>query len=149
MKKERRSENFLPKPTFPGGPRKMGAFIKDHLQYPKDALKEKLEGVVRIKIEIDYKGVVVGTQILSSLSPSCDEEAKRVASLMKFDVDHRLRRGKIRFHKTLNIRFRLPPKPKENTLLKYNITPAKKQKDNSPKKKETQSYTYTITITEE
>jgi len=129
MKKERKAENFLPKPTYPGGPRKMSAFIKQHLKYPKESIKAQINGVVRIKIEIDFQGRVIGSKILSGLDESCNVEAERLVKLLKFNVDHKVRKGKIMFFKTLNIKFNPPQiKPatnKQNTTLNYKLTPSK------------------------
>lgn len=148
MKKERKSNQFIPKATYPGGNRRMGSFIQENLKYPKEALEDKIEGVVRLKIEIDYKGRVISSQVLSGLSAACNQEAKRVAALLQFEIDQKLRKGKIRFNKTLNIRFKLPkqkPKAKaqpQKTTIKYHITST--SSPNSTTSSQKTSYSYTI-----
>ncbi|MEE9373939.1 MAG: TonB family protein [Saprospiraceae bacterium] len=149
MKKERRSDHFIPKPTFKGGQREMSAFIKENLKYPKDALAKKIKGTVRIKIEINYKGKVIGSQIMTGLNASCNAEAKRVVKLLEFEINHKLRKGKVRYHKTLNIKFS-PPKPGKQktytTTINYKIISNKKKEVADPEKNKGENYNYTIDI---
>ena len=77
MKKERKDKHFIKKPIYPGGLKAMRAFIAKHKKYPPAAEENNIEGVVRVKYDIDYKGNVVGTQVQSSLGYGCDEEALR------------------------------------------------------------------------
>lgn len=123
----------------------MSVFIADQMNYPKEAIKNKIEGTVVLRITISYKGLVVGSQVKSGLGHGCDEEAKRIVNLLVFEVTKKVRKGKILFHKTINIRFRLPKAkkktaavPEAGTRLSYNIV--SNQKANKP------SYNYTITI---
>ena len=147
MKKERKADKFIPKPIFPGGPRKMSAFIYKNLKYPADDIPKQIKGTVRIKIEIDYNGNVIGSQIMSGLSSSCDHEAKRIVNLLKFEFSHKFRKGKIRYHKTLNIKFNPPPILKNpTTRIKYNITASKKTNKSISKNKPQTIYSYSIKI---
>lgn len=147
MQRERKPKNFLPKATFRGGPKAMKKFIGENLKYPPEALKDKIEGTVVLRLSIDYKGKVIKSKVKSGLSSGCNEEAQRVVSLLEFDVDTRVRKGKILFHKNINIHFRLPkatPPKKEKaepqrTQLTYTITTKKASKP-SP------SYSYTIKV---
>ncbi len=149
MQKERKAKNFLPKLVYPGGTKALSKFISDHLQYPKAALKEKIEGTVRIRMDIDYTGKVIDSHVISSLGHGCDKEAQRVVGLLQWDTDKKVRKGKILFHKTLNIHFKLPkkkvaPKPKvqsQTTKVSYQIVSS--TPTNQPKKKPA-SYQYTI-----
>jgi len=124
----------------------MSAFIRKELRYPNEALEAKIEGTVVVRAAIDYKGKVIQTQVKSSVGHGCDKEAERVVALLEFEVDMP-RRGKILFHKTLNINFRLPKKKSKapvkpvgqsSVQLRYEVT--KKKKGAPP------SYSYTITL---
>lgn len=147
MQRERKPKNFLPKASFRGGPKAMRKFIGENLKYPPQAIKDKVEGTVVLRLSINYKGKVIKTKVKSGLGSGCDEEAQRVVSLLEFDVDTRVRKGKILFHKNLNIHFRLPKTPpavkkkaeSSGTQLTYTIT-TKKTPKSSP------SYSYTIKI---
>ena len=141
MQREKKAKNFLPKASYPGGSTALRAFIQEHLTYPSKAVAAKVEGTVVLRLDIDYKGNVKGSKVKSSLGYGCDEEAQRVVNLLKFEIDQKLRKGKILFHKNINIHFKLP-KTKPTTELTYQIT--KKKSEN--KKKVQPSYSYTITI---
>lgn len=146
----KKNKKFLPKTSYPGGTSALRKFIGKELKYPKEALQKKVEGVVRIRVAIDYKGNVTDSTIVRSLGSGCDEEAQRIVSLMQWQVDRKLRKGKILFHRTLNIHFKLPkPKKKASkavqTQVKYSITPAQpKPAEESKPKSNSGGYTYTI-----
>ena len=148
MKKGRKADKFIPKPLYPGGPRKMSSFIYSHLKYHEDAIKDQIKGTVRIKIEIDYTGKVIGNQIMLGLTPSCNEEAERVANLLKFEFHHKLRKGKVRYYKTLNIKFSPPKKVKKpiTSQINYTIKPSKQDISKNPKKGAPKTYKYQINI---
>lgn len=153
MQRNKKAKNFLPKPIYPGGNKALKQFISETLTYPPEALKAKKEGVVRIKIAINYKGNVVDTQLMTHLGHGCDQEADRIVRLMQWEIDKKIRKGKVLFHKTLNIHFKLPkaskstPKKKvqkkaPSTQIKYNIVTPPKPSTTKPKPA---SITYTIT----
>jgi len=133
LKKEKKHRNFIPQPDYPGGPKGITEFIYAQLKYPEDAIPHKVEGTVVLKAEIDYKGVVIDAKIISSLFPSCDEEAIRVVKLLKFKIE-KIRDLKVRFYKTFNIKFKMPIKTAE-VIVNYTVlkTEPKKQKLESPK----------------
>jgi protein TonB len=148
MKKERKADNFLPKPVYPGGPKAMVAFIGSQLRYPEDAQAQGIQGTVRVRIEIDFKGKVVGSRVMSGLSPSCDTEACRVAEMLNFEVDQKLRRGKIRFHKNLNIHFHMNTIVPQNlgVTLNYEITSSASKSNEEPSKGKPKTYSYDLII---
>lgn len=106
MKKEKKHRNFIPQPDYPGGPKGITEFIYKELKYPEDAIPHKVEGTVVLKAEINYKGDVIDAKIISSLFPSCDEEAIRVVKLLKFKIE-KIRDLKVRYYKTFNIKFKM------------------------------------------
>ncbi len=106
MQKEKKDKHFLKKPSYPGGPEAMSAFISAHLVYPQDAIDQKISGMVQLELTISHQGEVLDTKVLHGLGYGCDEEAKRVAKLLKFHVPKN--RGiKVRFFKKINIHFGL------------------------------------------
>lgn len=124
----------------------MSAFIKETLKYPPQAIEHKVEGTVVLRIAIDYRGRVTGSKIKSSLGRGCDEEAQRIVELMQFEVEQKVRKGRILFHKTINITFRLPkPKkkaePTTSTQLTYNVIASK---PSAAKPTQGGGYSYTI-----
>ena len=130
----------------------MKAFIGKNLRYPKEALKDKIEGTVALKYSIDYKGNVVDAKVISGLGHGCDEEAVRLARMLKFEVP-RTRGMKVLFHKDIKIHFRLPkqkPQPAKKApapTVQYSYTEKKKGKpDEAPPNKEEGGYSYTVTF---
>ena len=139
MPKERKAKNFLPKPIYPGGPKAMNTFIANELKYPEEARQNRIEGTVVIRLDINYKGTVTAAHVKSSLGYGCDEEAQRVGMLLNFTVNGQYRRGKLLFHKNLNIHFRLPKPKVQATKIQYQITKETKESSSA-------SYNYTITL---
>ena len=150
MSEHKKNKKFLPKPIYPGGTKALREFIGKEMKYPKEARINKIEGIVRVRIDINYKGKVVDTTILKTLGHGCDEEADRLVRLMKWQISDKIRKGKILFHKTMNIHFKLPlPKPQKakpgQTQLTYSITPGVTSVEKkSPQPATQKSYTYTI-----
>ena len=158
MKKERKDKHFIKKPTYEGGLTAMRAFIKKNMKYPKAALKAKFEGTVFVKYTVDHKGNVISSKVVSSIGYGCDVEAKRLVSLLKFQVP-KIRKMRIQYHKSIQIHFRLPkvaPKPKlkkpTNSGMQINYTTTIKKKDVKKKGDEDNqnstggSYNYTISF---
>lgn len=72
-------------PQFPGGEEALINYIAKHLKYPSIALEQGIEGIVMVRFVVTGTGQVGEVQILRSLDPYCDREAKRVIqSLPKF-----------------------------------------------------------------
>lgn len=141
MKKELNEKHFIHKPQYPGGPKAMHAFLKTIQQYPKAALQHKIEGVVRVRCTIDYKGFVTDTKVMTHLGHGCDEEAQRMVRQLKFEVPKN-RGVKVLFHKNLNISFKLP-KP-TTTKVVYNHIHSEKSQVVNPQTSTTYSYTITL-----
>ncbi|MCB9235851.1 MAG: TonB family protein [Bacteroidia bacterium] len=146
-KKSRNPESFLHRPEYPGGAKALNAFVAQQLVYPEIPKEEQIEGVVKIRLDIDYKGRVIRTKILQGLGPLFDAEADRVVRLLKFTVEHN-RNLKVTFHKTLNITFRppAPPQPAQ-TGLNLNYSVSKSHPDpNPPKSGSKRGYSYSIPL---
>jgi TonB family protein len=155
MQKERKDKSFIRRPTYPGGPKAMQEFLRQNLRYPEDAFKKGVEGTVSIRYEIDYKGNVTNVEVLTSVGHGCDEEAVRLAKLLKFDVPP-TRKLKVTFHNTLKVHFRIqknavaaapavsaPPQ----VVYNYVATPPEPAKEEPAKTPSAGGgYTFTITI---
>lgn len=140
MKKKAKAESFLNEPYFKGGKKAMGEFIQKNLKYPPEALKNKIEGSVSIKFDINHKGKVIKTSITKGIGNGCDEEATRVVKLLRFEC-HVPKGMKAIFHRNIKIDFKLPPVKTQK--ISYNIT-ASKNKSEKPKQTIPQTYTYSI-----
>ena len=152
MYKERKGKHFIKNPIYEGGLAAMRAFIRENLNYPDEALKKKIEGVVYIRYTIDYKGNVIATKVISGLGHGCDEEAERLVMLFKFQAPKN--RGiKIKFFKTIQIKFRLKketPKPEtplpteQKRVIQYNLVKKKKDATTKDSDGKNDGYNYTI-----
>jgi TonB family protein len=147
MQKERKDKHFIKKPMYPGGPKAMREFVSQNLKYPEEAFRQKIEGTVTLRYEIDFKGNVTDAQILSSLGFGCDEEAIRVVKLFKFDVPP-VRGLRVIFHNDIKVHFKLPKATAQSTQtieLQYNFTVESKTKKPEKTDDSSSGYTYTIT----
>ncbi len=136
--REAKDKHFLKKPIYEGGKEALFDFIKKNLKYPKEALKNKIEGVVIVRYTINRDGKVIKTEVKSSLGYGCDEEAQRVVKMLKFHVPKN-RKLKVLFHKKIHIRFTLPKKKKTTNKVEISYSSQKKE-EQKPKT----SYEYTI-----
>lgn len=143
MDKNSRDKKFIRKPIYPGGQKALNAFVKSQLTYPKDAIKQKIEGTVRLRYDINYKGDVIAAKVISSLSTSCDQEAIRIVKLLKFEIPKGPRKLKVLFHKRIRVNFKISKKQADKVTQKiqYNIIPVQKREDNH-----STGYSYTINL---
>lgn len=65
-------------PAYPGGEKALFEFIQQNIKYPKEALEQKKEGSVQMRIIIDEHGEVSNARVMRGICPSLDEEALRV-----------------------------------------------------------------------
>jgi TonB family protein len=134
MRKEVKKTDILKQPEYPGGQKALRAFVASNLKYPDQALALKVEGTVHLRYAIDHKGMVIDVRILHKLGHGCDEEAERLVRLLSFHVD-KTRGVKVLYHKKIQIHFRLPQQPQNQTELQvsYHITPTPKKNPNQDK----------------
>ncbi|MFN8338376.1 MAG: energy transducer TonB [Saprospiraceae bacterium] len=102
MKKEKKDDSFIKQPYIKGGDKALKSFINDHLKYPAKSRINKIEGDVQVRFEINYKGEVTDTKIISGLDEDCNAEAMRVIKLLKYVVPKTPRGVKVTFHKSMN-----------------------------------------------
>lgn len=65
-------------PSFPGGTAKFYQYVASHLEYPKQAIRNQVEGKVYIKFVIDRDGSISDAEVYKGIGEACDEEALRV-----------------------------------------------------------------------
>lgn len=139
MNESHKEKRFIKRPEYPGGKSALLKYISDNLQYPKDAMEQKIEGTVRVWYEVDDNGNVVDSRIIQPLFPSCDKEALRLVSTLKYSRPKNMHlRVKTSF--TISIRFRLKKAAQQVTIQYTQANPTKHAKPASP----TETYTYTI-----
>lgn len=68
-------------PSFKGGqPDSFAQWVNERLEYPSDALKEKVEGCVVLRFTIAENGKLGDIEVLRSCHPSLDSAAVKVVS---------------------------------------------------------------------
>jgi protein TonB len=69
-------------PVFPGGDAALLEFIGRNTVYPDEAIKNNIEGRVILKFVVESDGSVGRIQVLRSIDPLLDKEAKRVVGML-------------------------------------------------------------------
>jgi len=65
---------------------KLYEFLMGHLVYPETAKMDKIEGQVFVQYWIDTNGFTIEHRIIQSVRQDLDDEALRVAKLIKYEV---------------------------------------------------------------
>ena len=68
--------------SFPGGKDSLAAYLKENLRYPQSAIKDSVEGEVRVRFSVRPDGSISNVKVVSSVDPRLDEEAIRVVQSM-------------------------------------------------------------------
>lgn len=69
-------------PAFPGGEAALTSFIRERLNYPALAARNRIEGKVVVSFWLDERGRPYGFGVLKGLGAGLDEEAIRVLKEM-------------------------------------------------------------------
>jgi TonB family protein len=91
-------------PKFSGD---LNQYLADHLQYPKSAQQQKVEGRVVLRFEIDQRGVVQDIRVVRAAQADLDAEAVRVVKNMPVWQPGRTKGQAVSVYYTLPIEFRL------------------------------------------
>ena len=112
VKEEERSSEVctIPEqlPVFPGGEHALLAYVAQHLKYPKQAIRHRVQGIVQLRFVVLENGRIGDVQIIKSLEPHCDAEAKRVVKSLPRFIPGKQQGKAVRVLYTLPIRFQLP-----------------------------------------
>ncbi len=65
-------------PVFKGGSQGLEKWIQEHIQYPSDAVKAKIEGRVIVEFIIDKNGAVTFPKVVRGINDELNNEALRV-----------------------------------------------------------------------
>ncbi|TXC78621.1 M56 family metallopeptidase [Luteibaculum oceani] len=69
-------------PKFEGGDQALFKFLSENIAYPKEAVKDSVQGVVFVSFVVDEKGQVTEPTILKGIHPRLDEEALNIIEKM-------------------------------------------------------------------
>ncbi|MEZ4721734.1 MAG: energy transducer TonB [Flavobacteriales bacterium] len=96
-------------PQFPGGNEAMMEFVSEHLQYPKEAKDQNIQGTVYAQLLINKEGCIdtSAINILRGVHPSLDKESIRVIKAMPCWTPGYQRGNPVRVYVNLPFRFML------------------------------------------
>jgi len=69
---------------YEGGKVAMYKFINDHINYPVNAKRNRIQGEVVLSVNIGADGKATNYEVVKNVNGGCGEEALRVLKLMKF-----------------------------------------------------------------
>ncbi len=137
-----KSEPFIHLPEYPGGMKALNKFISENIRLPEEAVKQRIKGVVQLEVSIDYKGNVKDVQVIHSLGFGCDEEAIRIARMLRFLES--FNKG-LKVSRTLKLRVPFNAGGVVETTLAYTYTETSAKPAKEPAAPQEQSgYGYTI-----
>ena len=114
VKEEERSQEVctIPEqmPVFPGGESALLAYVAQHLKYPAQAIRDRVQGIVQLRFVVLENGRIGDVQIIKSLEPHCDAEAKRVVKSLPRFIPGKQGGKAVRVWYTIPIRFMIPEK---------------------------------------
>ena len=97
-------------PVFPGGESALLAYVAQHLKYPAQAIRDRVQGIVQLRFVVLENGRIGDVQIIKSLEPHCDAEAKRVVKSLPRFIPGKQGGKVVRVWYTIPIRFMIPEK---------------------------------------
>jgi TonB family protein len=105
---------------YPGGLKSLYKWLSKEIKYPKEAVKNKIEGKVYVKFTITKYGVVTDPEILNKgkNNPLLEEEALRTVKSMKKWKPAQKDGFNVKSFYTLPINFNLSKEYKESTMKK-------------------------------
>jgi protein TonB len=92
-------------PFYKGGEKELIKFLKCQIQYPPSAISQKITGIVYIECLVDTTGITLNHTVLKGIRQDLDEEALRVARLVKFEEGARLGRKHVKVRYTIPVKF--------------------------------------------
>lgn len=95
-------------PEFPGGDEGLLRHIAGKLQYPKEAIKKRIQGVVICKFVVKENGQVGYVKVIQSVDPLLDDEAIRVLYALPAFTPGEQRGKAVPVEFTCPVRFKLP-----------------------------------------
>lgn len=144
--KHHKPKKFLKLPHVSGGKEELRKFIRQNLQYPSEALENKIQGDVIVRFKISQKGEVFNPEVVKGIGYGCDEEAVRLVKMIQYDAVKN-RGVRVTAQNKIKIPFRLPQeKPQTKFKMVYTETQTHKSDAVTPKPPESNSETYNYTI---
>lgn len=94
-------------PEFPGGQASLFKYLNENVKYPVIAQENNIQGRVIVQFVVEKDGSVTDVQVVRSVDPSLDKEAKRVISSMPKWSPGKQRGKAVRVKYTVPVNFKL------------------------------------------
>lgn len=94
-------------PTFPGGDGALLEFLSKNLNYPIVAQENGVQGNVIVSFVVEKDGSITDVNVIKSVDPSLDKEAKRVVKSMPKWIPGKQNGSAVRVKFNVPVRFRL------------------------------------------
>lgn len=88
-------------------------FIDSVMIYPVSALSDSMQGIVFIRCEVEITGSTNNHCVLKGLSNDMNNEAMRIARLIKFDIPAKTRGKPVKINYVIPIKFRFEKHEKQ------------------------------------
>jgi len=109
------------RPEFPGGEEARIRFISENAQFPNEARKRGIHGLVRVAFVVEPDGSITNIRPLTNLGGGLEEEAVRVVSMMPKLTPAKVRGRPVRVQISMPIGFRLTddtPQRRDNPMIR-------------------------------
>ena len=94
-------------PSFPGGQAALMQWLASNMSYPVIAAENGVQGRVIVQFVVEKDGSVSDVQVVKSVDPSLDKEAKRVVSAMPRWIPGKQNGAAVRVKYTVPVTFKL------------------------------------------
>ena len=95
-------------PSFPGGDAALKNYLNDHIRYPANAIKNKIQGEVIIELVVKKTGEIGSVKVVRSIGKDLDDEAVRVCKSLPDFIPARLHGQDVSSRHLLPVTFTLP-----------------------------------------
>lgn len=94
-------------PTYPGGQDALFEYLSKHIKYPVIAEENGIQGRVIVTFVVEKDGSITDINVVKSVDPSLDKEAKRVIGSMPHWIPGKQNGSSVRVKFTVPVTFRL------------------------------------------
>jgi TonB family protein len=123
-------KKFIEQPTYPGGNKALDEFIRTNMIYPDEAFKNRIQGAVNVKFDLDIYGKVIEARVTHGIGYDCDEEALRLVKLLRFGKK-KYKGLHVIYHRAITVHFHLPDNPippkQQDLVIRYEYTESRKK----------------------
>jgi TonB family protein len=94
-----------PRPEYIYGKRYLVEHILKNANYPKDAKKDRAEGIVLVQVIVEKDGSFTDTKVIQSVHPLLDEEAVRVVNTLSCFIPGKVNKEPVRSYYQIPVAF--------------------------------------------